>query len=793
LKSVSKSNRKSSLIGKIGTGLLFTIIIAMFAIWASSSFFITKEANKALAPYKVQLSPDSDITFNPFIFSVTIDDAALVKDGEKTAHIKSAVIDLNIFSVLATNIAFDELIFNDVLINAEKNSQATIVAGINLEELPKSEESNETVKNSRGVDLSELQLNNVVIQFNDDKKQQVLQIKSLNNNLLSLGPYTQAIDVELSASLNEAPIELVVKGDIFDNQGEAYTKLTAQQLGLSSFAHYLPKEITKLSGVTNLTISSNFKLRKSEILANIVNLSLLFEQLNLSTAKQKVSLAALGLESESTDITVNRENLSDVETRVSADFSLSKLMVESAGNDQQLLAVESAKTGTINARVGDGNILVNVPTVDISLIDVLKGASDSNTGTLLQVGQVAIAPISFKKKKLTVGDITVSDLVSNITLDENGQLMGLPVEQPKEDVADNRTSKKERAKARLNKFANNKKKTEKQRFKVANIQLGNDANIYFNDRSVKSANTQHVVVNKLHVKNFTNTGIEPQTDFNLQAILNDDTKLKLAGMVAPFEEQLDLKLQSSLSELSLPDVSPYSAKAAGVGFLSGQLDSSTKLTINNNELTGETNIELRGVELASQSENSNETSSAISLNTALGMLKDSNGNVSLNIPMSGNISDPEFGLGSFVSIVTQKAVLAATETYLIQTFVPYANIVSIARVAGATMLKVNIEDLIYPAQQTKVDASQMQFVGELVNLLNDKPDAQLKICAYAVSKDASQTNASNSELMQVARVRGQALKALLITDKGIASKRLLLCQPQVDNSDGALPRIEFEM
>jgi len=217
------------------------------------------------------------------------------------------------------------------------------------------------------------------------------------------------------------------------------------------------------------------------------------------------------------------------------------------------------------------------------------------------------------------------------------------------------------------------------------------------------------------------------------------------------------------------------------------------VSIVNNELSGSSDLFLRGVDISNDSDEQEAATSidAIPLGTAFNMLKDENDNVELDIPLSGNVADPKFGWSSFINIVTKKAVMAATETYLMQTFVPYANIISIAKFAGKEMLKVNVEDLMYQQAQIKLQPEQLIFVNELATLLKDQKDLQLKVCPIAVTAEPLPGDISN--LKQLAQRRGEALKVYLVSDKGIESKRILLCTPKIDETANAKPRVEFTL
>jgi hypothetical protein len=221
------------------------------------------------------------------------------------------------------------------------------------------------------------------------------------------------------------------------------------------------------------------------------------------------------------------------------------------------------------------------------------------------------------------------------------------------------------------------------------------------------------------------------------------------------------------------------------------------------ELDGNVVILLQGLETGIV--NSDEAGSlidqgALPLNMAMDMLKDSDGNVELDVPLSGSTSDPSFGFSSIVTLITQKAIMSATQDYLMTTFVPYANIVSIAVSAGQFALKLRFDDLAYQVKQIEPNGQQQEYLQQFIALMQDKEDTRVSICAISTPADIDLklgievTNKKDIErLKKLGEQREHALKDYLIKQGQIDSSRLLLCQPKIDSSEGALPRIAISV
>ena len=191
---------------------------------------------------------------------------------------------------------------------------------------------------------------------------------------------------------------------------------------------------------------------------------------------------------------------------------------------------------------------------------------------------------------------------------------------------------------------------------------------------------------------------------------------------------------------------------------------------------------------------------ALPLNVALGLLKDGDGNVELDVPLSGSTSDPQFGLSSVAGLITEKAVLLATQEYLLKTFIPYANIVSAAMAVGELALKLRFDDLPYQAKQIEISEDQQAYLTAFIALMKDKEDTRINICAISTPADINLKTGSKvtdkskiKELKTIAEQRELAFKDYMIKHGNIASSRLLLCAPKIDSSEGAQPRIELSV
>jgi len=341
-------------------------------------------------------------------------------------------------------------------------------------------------------------------------------------------------------------------------------------------------------------------------------------------------------------------------------------------------------------------------------------------------------------------------------------------------------------------------------FKKFNLMMNKPSQ--FIDHSFnKKLNTdikRSIQIKSLTLGALSNVNAKAATPFELHAVSNEYATLDISGSLRPFSSTPTYQINAKLKELSLPALSPYIEQAAGFSLQSGQLDNQLTLSLTGDKMLGETKIVIKGLETSSINEdevNLFDGATTMPLNMALNILKDDRGDIELDVPLSGSTSDPNFGLSSLFTLITQKAVLSATKTYAIKTFLPYANVISVALTAGDFLLKARFADLPYQAKQVKPNKKQYPYLNNFIKLMNKNKALNVKICAVAVRSDVDDSKqhlskkAVISHLKKIANKRELAFKSYVLSHSKIDSGRLLLCAPQVELSKKAQPRIELSI
>jgi hypothetical protein len=121
---------------------------------------------------------------------------------------------------------------------------------------------------------------------------------------------------------------------------------------------------------------------------------------------------------------------------------------------------------------------------------------------------------------------------------------------------------------------------------------------------------------------------------------------------------LDLELTFTGVDLAL--LTPYSANYAGYAIDQGLMNLKLDYVLEDNRLQGDNNLRIEQLKLGERIES--EDAIDLPLELALALLTDSNGVIQMEVPVSGDVNDPEFSVGgviagAFINLIT-KAVTA---------------------------------------------------------------------------------------------------------------------------------------
>jgi hypothetical protein len=163
------------------------------------------------------------------------------------------------------------------------------------------------------------------------------------------------------------------------------------------------------------------------------------------------------------------------------------------------------------------------------------------------------------------------------------------------------------------------------------------------------------------IKGLSST-LDRPADIRLVGKIAPQSPFAVSGRASPFARELFLDLAVSNANAQLTPLTGYMEKYAGHPLNKGRLSTSLHYRIEARQLTAENKIQIDQLVLGPRNNSPEAPKLPVKLGVAL--LKDANGRIELDIPISGRIDDPQFRVGPIVlKVVVNTLVKAATSPF----------------------------------------------------------------------------------------------------------------------------------
>jgi hypothetical protein len=147
---------------------------------------------------------------------------------------------------------------------------------------------------------------------------------------------------------------------------------------------------------------------------------------------------------------------------------------------------------------------------------------------------------------------------------------------------------------------------------------------------------------------------------DIAAKLAANGPLSIRGTVNPLIAKPALDLTATAHDIELTNLTPYSAKYAGYPITKGKLNVDLHYKLDNNQLSANNHLFIDQLTFGDHVEN--DTATKLPVRLAISLLKNSRGEIDVDIPVSGSLDNPEFSIGGLiwhaVLNLLQKAVTA---------------------------------------------------------------------------------------------------------------------------------------
>ena len=190
----------------------------------------------------------------------------------------------------------------------------------------------------------------------------------------------------------------------------------------------------------------------------------------------------------------------------------------------------------------------------------------------------------------------------------------------------------------------------------------------------------------------------------------DLAPVNIKGKISPYlgEYHVDINFNG----LPMPLISPYMVQFAGYKVEKGKLTLGLKYNVVNGELTASNSIFIDQLELGEKVENPNAVS--LPLKLAVALLKDSDGKIKIDVPITGSLDDPKFSVGAIVT----DALINVLSKVVTSPFRALAALIS---------SEEDMSTVSFPAGNSYLTKQQQAKLDDLAKALKDRPVLNLNI------------------------------------------------------------------
>lgn len=349
--------------------------------------------------------------------------------------------------------------------------------------------------------------------------------------------------------------------------------------------------------------------------------------------------------------------------------------------------------------------------------------------------------------------------------------------------------------------------------KLDSVKVTGNSYVKVDDNRIQPGYHSQLQIKQAEVGRLDSKQPKNSTPIQIELLPTKFGSVKITGDIHPFTPDYDFKIDLIAKAISLPRLSPYLSHYIGYQFKQGQMDTDSKISAVDDQLNGQLNVVIKQLELTpDKSEKAEQMRKQLGMpvNEALSMLRDADNNIKLEIPVTGNLSSPDFSLNNIISLAIANAIKTGASSYLLYALGPYGIALALADKTLSSGSLVQLSNIDYQPGQTDIPENTRDYLTRLQKITEERPEVELHLCANATELDRKAIRDTSDDqninpgqqtaklpddaaVLAVARQRMTKLKGTLIEEYSISSGRVFLCKPAVDQDKQAIPHINVTL
>ena len=200
---------------------------------------------------------------------------------------------------------------------------------------------------------------------------------------------------------------------------------------------------------------------------------------------------------------------------------------------------------------------------------------------------------------------------------------------------------------------------------------------------------------------------------DVKANLSANGPVTIKGSINPLTRIPSLDITAGAHDVELTNLTPYSTKYAGYPITKGKLNVDLHYVLDNDHLSADNHLFIDQLTFGDHVDNNTATHLPVKL--ALALLTNSRGEIDVNIPVSGSLSNPQFSVGALI----WKAIVNLLEKAVTAPFTLLAN------AFGGHSEELGYVE--FPAGSAKLSDDQQKKLDTVAKVLNEKTSIKLEL------------------------------------------------------------------
>ena len=344
-----------------------------------------------------------------------------------------------------------------------------------------------------------------------------------------------------------------------------------------------------------------------------------------------------------------------------------------------------AKGAKANAKISIKNIALN----------------DKDREKLFAFKNLNIDKISFFKNDLELSGVSLNSpfIKAHLSKEREFNLSKIVKEDKNKAQSEQKSESKKAA----------SKKDDELNFSIKNFSL-NNGEVDFSDASLFMPFATRI--SKLNGK-LTDIDKKRPSSGEFQGVVGKNGFSKITAKLFPFEIKQNTEIKLDFKDIDLINVTPYSGQFVGYKIEKGKLNLNLKYSIIDSKLDGSNLINFDSLTLGEKVDSKDAVNLPLSL--AISILSDENNQINIDLPVEGNLNDPDFKYGGVVWAAVKKLFADIT-------LAPFRFLGNALGLGGKDLSSID-----FLAGSSELISSEAAKIEDFIKITSEKPKMSLSI------------------------------------------------------------------